>query len=105
MPAYIDQNGYLRNAETNELIHRSIAREKYGYLSPEDQVHHIDRNKLNNDPDNLMILSKTEHEIIHGKNELVNISNKIEYALGSAIIKSIEYIWKKLHSSRASKSS
>ncbi|MBP3914579.1 HNH endonuclease signature motif containing protein [Clostridium sp.] len=35
------------------------------YLKPELEVHHKDGNRLNNDPDNLMILTKSEHIKLH----------------------------------------
>lgn len=35
------------------------------YLKPELEVHHIDENKLNNDKDNLMVLTKSEHRSLH----------------------------------------
>lgn len=37
------------------------------YLKPELEVHHIDQNKLNNDPSNLLILTKSEHIALHNK--------------------------------------
>lgn len=37
------------------------------YLKPEPEVHHIDQNKLNNDPSNLLILTKSEHIALHNK--------------------------------------
>lgn len=35
------------------------------YLSPELDVHHIDGDRLNNDPDNLFIMTKALHRFIH----------------------------------------
>ncbi len=35
------------------------------YLKPELEVHHIDGNKLNNNPNNLIILTKSEHIKLH----------------------------------------
>lgn len=35
------------------------------YLKPELEVHHKDENKLNNLPENLIILTKAEHQKIH----------------------------------------
>ena len=40
------------------------------YLKPEYDVHHIDGNKLNNDPSNLMILTRSEHAKIHAEEKL-----------------------------------
>lgn len=48
--------------------HRVVAEQKIGRpLKKGEVVHHIDGNKRNNDPDNLMILdSQSEHCKIHG---------------------------------------
>lgn len=37
------------------------------YLSPNYEVHHIDFNKYNNNQNNLMILTKSEHQQLHQK--------------------------------------
>lgn len=37
------------------------------YLKPELEVHHIDENKLNNNKDNLMVLTKSEHRRLHNE--------------------------------------
>jgi len=68
-PAYIDQFGYQRNGY-GQLIHRKVA---YKYLYTSDMgrfsqyiVHHKDRNKLNNSPENLQIMMQLEHSKVHG---------------------------------------
>ncbi len=49
-----------------EVVHRKIAEEKIGRkLLPGEEVHHIDGNHFNNDPNNIIILSKSEHAKIH----------------------------------------
>lgn len=37
------------------------------YLSKDFEVHHIDHNRKNNDPDNLLVLTKTDHAKLHAK--------------------------------------
>lgn len=47
-------------------VHRRIAEKKYGRkLQPWEEVHHIDGNHFNNAPDNIIVLSKSEHSKIH----------------------------------------
>lgn len=36
-------------------------------LRPDEQVHHKDENPENNDPDNLVVLTETEHKRLHNK--------------------------------------
>lgn len=47
-------------------VHRGILEKKLGReLRADEEVHHIDGNHFNNDPDNLIALSKSEHAKIH----------------------------------------
>jgi hypothetical protein len=72
---YIDENGYERDSEDNKLIHRKIAFEniyepnehQYPFSFGEYVVHHKDRDKLNNDIENLAILTEEEHDDEHRK--------------------------------------
>ena len=72
---YLDRKGYLRFdedktfARRNDLVHRTIA---YHYLWHNPQrsfkgqdVHHINENKKDNCPQNLKILTKTQHILYH----------------------------------------
>jgi hypothetical protein len=72
----IDKNGYERGElNQSDLIHRQIAykeiyiKNKKDYPLPFSKyvVHHIDRDKLNNDVSNLQILTPEEHNFIHSK--------------------------------------
>ncbi len=50
--------------------HRLVMEKVLGrYLSGMEVVHHIDRNRMNNDPSNLMVMSDQEHKILHGKED------------------------------------
>jgi transposase len=52
---FADSKGYVRE-------HRLVMEEKLGrFLTPDEIVHHIDENKLNNAPENLEVMSKAEH--------------------------------------------
>ena len=54
-------NGVRRRA------HRVVMEQLIGRpLTPDEHVHHKDHNPLNNDPDNLVLMSKQEHEAMHG---------------------------------------
>ena len=49
-------------------LHRYLMQVKLGRkLKSSEIVHHIDENKLNNDIDNLMIVTRAEHNRIHFK--------------------------------------
>ena len=71
---YLDRQGYLCFKNSDKPLHRYIAkkeiweknRKKYPLEFWEYQVHHKDKDKLNNTPENLELLSRLEHEIRHG---------------------------------------
>jgi hypothetical protein len=68
---YIDANGYRRFRDSGKLVHRWVAEDKVGGdLWKGAVVHHKDRNKLNNDPDNLWVFkSQEEHDNTHRKDK------------------------------------
>jgi hypothetical protein len=56
---YCDVNGYVRE-------HRYLKELDIGYyITPEYDVHHIDRNTRNNTPENLQVLLKLDHAMEH----------------------------------------
>ena len=64
-------NGYkckIGNDGNIVYIHREVMEEKLGRkLKPGEIVHHIDENKLNNDPDNLELTNYVKHGRHHYK--------------------------------------
>lgn len=63
------QNGYIFKKEKDGGYrgeHRILMEEKLGRkLTPNEVVHHIDGNKTNNDIDNLAVMTRAEHAILH----------------------------------------
>ena len=64
---YIDERGYARLKGTNQLVHRHVA-EKYivnRKLLPNEDVHHKNRNKLDNRIENLEVIDHRTHMTNH----------------------------------------
>lgn len=66
---YISTEGYrvlCSNRDEKIQEHRYVMEQKLGRrLTSEEIVHHKDGNKLNNDPDNLEIMTRSEHMTHH----------------------------------------
>lgn len=82
--AYIDNKGYLRWRTTDKLCHREIAWEnrirgsgKFG----ECDIHHIDENKFNNQPTNLEVLTREQHQFEH--KQIIKINGQRYHKLAS----------------------
>ena len=56
-----------RNRKINkQSVHRAIVEAQLGRkLLPSEEVHHIDGNPTNNNPDNLVVLTASKHSFIH----------------------------------------
>lgn len=66
--AYRRKDGYYQiSSGTNQgkLLHRLIYEENFGPIPSNFICHHIDGNKENNDPKNLMLLTKSNHHHLH----------------------------------------
>ena len=99
--ALIDKKGYYVITSTKEgnngkKLHRLIYEDYYGVtLLSQTDVHHIDGNKLNNDVNNLELLSHSEHRRYHmlgENNPMKSESARIklsEYAKGRKRDKSV----------------
>jgi hypothetical protein len=64
---YLDADGYLRFIDSDILVHRYFAELKLGRkLYPWEVVHHINRIKTDNRPENLWVFSNQySHSKIH----------------------------------------
>lgn len=62
---YVDRNGYLRDEETDFLVHREIYEKAYGVVANRWVVHHVNGDKKDNRPENLVSLHWRIHDAIH----------------------------------------
>jgi hypothetical protein len=64
---WIDQEHRFISVDGKRIAeHRQVMEQKLGRrLASNEIVHHIDGNPLNNDPDNLMLLTRSEHMRLH----------------------------------------
>ncbi|MCW7483234.1 HNH endonuclease signature motif containing protein [Leptospira kanakyensis] len=65
---YIDKNGYRRFKDSDMPVHRWVAENfiRNGKLQDGEVVHHKNRNKLDNSPENLYIFkNQKEHDRVH----------------------------------------
>lgn len=59
---------YIKHSKKVVSYPRLLVEEKLGRkLKPREQVHHIDGDPLNNDPDNLTVIPLGEHQAHHNK--------------------------------------
>jgi hypothetical protein len=79
---YIDDKGYPRIGAgplRGERLHRIIAAAKLGRaLKKEEDVHHLDGNKLNFSPENLEVLGHREHGCVSAKQHWYVKANDIK---------------------------
>jgi hypothetical protein len=72
---FFDADHPLSNKTGRILYHRHVASLKIGrWLTCDEHTHHIDGNSLNNDPDNITVLSRSEHSRIHNPKQLCAIN-------------------------------
>ena len=69
---YLDKKGYKRFCNSNKLVHRWAAEKKLGRkLKKGEVVHHKDRNKTNNNPNNLHVFkNQKQHDYFHRKDAI-----------------------------------
>jgi hypothetical protein len=72
--------------------HVLVAEKKIGrLLKRNEHVHHIDANKLNNNPENLIVLNPSEHRLLHRQLEKLALELVIK---GEIVYRNGEYQWK-----------
>lgn len=66
--SYVSSQGYVVVGKSGDrqLLHRKIMEEELGRpLTSNELVHHKDENKLNNNPENLILTDRAEHLVHH----------------------------------------
>lgn len=63
----LDENGYLRFRDSGKPVHRWVmeARILHRTLEKGEEVHHIDGDRRNNDPENLLLMTQEGHYRLH----------------------------------------
>lgn len=61
-----DKTGYYLNAKTHKRLHRYVWEKHNGEIPKGYEIHHMDKNKANNNISNLQMLSQSEHMKLHG---------------------------------------
>lgn len=76
--AWKTNNGYWRmwiidtnNHRKKVFVHRYKYEQKYGAIPEGWQIHHIDKNKYHNNPENLVAVTEYEHKRIHAGDQIV----------------------------------
>ena len=66
--AYQRKDGYYQISSGNnqgKLLHRLVYEEHYGPIPEGFHIHHLDNDKTNCSPENLLLLSKSNHHKLH----------------------------------------
>lgn len=69
---------YIKISEPNkwEEYAKWLWKRKYGYLLRGDVVHHLDGNSVNDLPDNILAIPRSDHPKIHGRWGLKSLSEE-----------------------------
>jgi hypothetical protein len=62
---YIDGKGYPRWKDSNKLVHRTVAGRMFRGIPEGMVVHHIDGNKRNFRKNNLSLMNRSAHALLH----------------------------------------
>lgn len=86
------RSGYWYSGTLREFLHRYVYKKYYGKIPDNYEIHHIDKNKDNNDISNLKLLSCEEHRQLHSRELTETQRNNLRKNLNdNARLKAIEW--------------
>ena len=60
-----DKTGYYLNSTVHQRLHRAVYERCNGAIPKGYHIHHVDHNRGNNEPDNLIAVTGKDHKRIH----------------------------------------
>lgn len=94
-----DKTGYYLNATIHKRLHRYVYEHVNGRIPKGMQIHHIDHDKGNNDPENLVLMTAKQHRQRHSEEMTDELRGRLrDNMLGKAIPAAAEW-----HRSEAAK--
>lgn len=58
---------YFQNSRIRKRLHQAVYEKNFGEIHKGFHVHHVDKNKTNNNPENLVLINSNEHLSMHHK--------------------------------------
>ena len=75
--------GYYRcTTGDRHYLHRRVYADNFGSIAPDWDIHHVDHDKANNDPSNLIALTKDDHTRLHAAEAVMPGSPSIDVLTG-----------------------
>lgn len=62
-----DKTGYYLNSKTHKRLHRYVWEKHHGEIPKGYDIHHVDKDKSNNEISNLQLISRKDHMKLHGE--------------------------------------
>lgn len=80
-----EKQGYYRSPQ-GRLLHRAVYEKTHNVIPKGYQVHHVDHDKGNNEPENLVLLTVKEHRQLHAEEMTDDLRERLrENMLSTAI--------------------
>ena len=81
---FLDDFGYYKTFNNYTALHREVYEKYHGRIPEGYVIHHLDGNKTNNTPENLIALTKNDHTRLHQKGKRKTDSHKRSLSFNSS---------------------